>query len=196
MKSTILHTQGDSLEPLSDSQVHLLVDNHRRFQEFLSKRVPDPTLAEDILQQAIKKAVERPPTAENDRGILAWFYQVLRTTLADYYRSQASEESKAEAFHQELSVRGEDLVPARDDLEAAICKCLNELLPTLRPGYSELIRRIDLEGETVEHVAQDLGISAGNMHVRLHRARQSLKTSLERACGTCTEHGCLDCTCG
>jgi RNA polymerase sigma-70 factor (ECF subfamily) len=32
--------------------------------------------------------------------------------------------------------------------------------------------------------------------VRLHRARQALKRELERSCGTCATHGCLDCTCG
>jgi RNA polymerase sigma-70 factor (ECF subfamily) len=31
--------------------------------------------------------------------------------------------------------------------------------------------------------------------VRLHRARQALRNNLEQACGVCTKHGCLNCTC-
>jgi RNA polymerase sigma-70 factor (ECF subfamily) len=31
--------------------------------------------------------------------------------------------------------------------------------------------------------------------VRLHRARQALRNSLEQACGVCTKHGCLNRTC-
>jgi len=82
-----------------------------------------------------------------------------------------------------------------DEIEAAVCECMNGLLPTLKETYAELIRRIDLGGETISEVARDLGVTENNLTVRLHRARQALKTSLERTCGTCTEHGCLNCTC-
>ena len=72
---------------------------------------------------------------------------------------------------------------------------MNTLIPTLKPEYAEILRRVDLEGAAVPSVAAELGISANNVTVRLHRARQALKKQLERCCGTCATHGCLDCTC-
>ncbi len=44
-------------------------------------------------------------------------------------------------------------------------------------------------------MAREAGITAKNAGVRLHRARQALKKQLERSCGSCAVHGCLDCSC-
>lgn len=48
----------------------------------------------------------------------------------------------------------------------------------------------------VAEVASGLGITANNATVRLRRAPQALKRQLARSCGTCSTHGCLDCSCG
>lgn len=48
----------------------------------------------------------------------------------------------------------------------------------------------------LQKVAKALGITTNNATVRLHRARRALKRELERSCGICATHGCLDCTCG
>ena len=50
----------------------------------------------------------------------------------------------------------------------------------------------ELRGE----VAGELAITPNNAAVRLHRARTALRRQLERSCGTCATHGCLDCRCG
>ena len=81
------------------------------------------------------------------------------------------------------------------DLERTVCECVNDLIPLLKLEYSNLIRRVDLEGANVSSVADEIGISAGNARVRLHRARAALRDELEKSCRTCATHGCLDCTC-
>lgn len=81
-------------------------------------------------------------------------------------------------------------------MRGAVCECLHTLLPTLKPEYAEILRRADLEEEPLAAVASSLGITLNNATVRLHRARQALKRQLERSCGTCAVHGCLDCDCG
>jgi RNA polymerase sigma-70 factor (ECF subfamily) len=68
-------------------------------------------------------------------------------------------------------------------------------LPTLKPEYAELLRRVDLEERSVPEAAAEVGITPNNAGVRLHRARQALKHQLERSCGSCATHGCLDCSC-
>lgn len=189
-------SKSEALQPLNDAVVKTLTENHRKFLAFLAKRVGSKEVAEDLLQLSIKKAVEYPPEAVEEIGVVAWFYRVLRNTLTDYYRAQASEGKKHDEFHNTLDVHGKTKVAPMDEIEAAVCECMNGLLPTLKDNYADLIRRIDLGGESISSVAKNLGITENNLTVRLHRARQALKTSLERTCGTCTEHGCLNCTCG
>ena len=82
------------------------------------------------------------------------------------------------------------------EMEQAICQCIHDLLPTINAGYADLIRRVDLESATIAQTAEATGMTSNNTRVKLHRARTALRKQLERSCGTCAEHGCLDCTCG
>jgi RNA polymerase sigma-70 factor (ECF subfamily) len=82
------------------------------------------------------------------------------------------------------------------ELRGEVCRCILDLLPTLEPGYADLLRRVDLGGEPVVAAAQALGITANNAGVRLHRARKALLREVQRSCRTCATHGCLDCSCG
>ena len=175
--------------------VHRLVQNETAFRAFLRKRVSDEAVVEDLFQQSLLRAVERHHSVNNQESVVAWFYRILRNAVIDYYRSRASQESRQQIFEKEAEVHTEREAPPPDDVQAAICACLDDVVNTLRPGYSELIRRIDLGGESTADVAKALQISSGNATVRLHRARQALRESLEKVCGVCTKHGCLNCTC-
>lgn len=186
----------EALKPLDEKLIATLVENHRNFRRFLAKRVGSDSVAEDLLQASLKKAIETPASATETSGIVAWFFTVLRNTLTDYYRAQAAEGRKHEGFLLDLVTEGRNQQKAADEIEAAVCECLNGLLPTLKDSYAEALRRVDLNGETITTVSKDLAISENNLSVRLHRAREALRISLERTCGTCTEHGCLNCTCG
>lgn len=181
--------KNQTSESLTPDQLGILVDNHRSFQQFLARRVESDSVAEDLLQQSLKKALEAPAHSTEQESILAWFYKILRNTLTDYYRKRDVEQRGLRDLAQSPETND-------SELEAGICQCMKGLLPAIKPEYSSLLARIDLGEETPEDVAKDLGISRGNLDVRLHRARQALKSSLVKSCGTCTEHGCLNCTCG
>lgn len=86
-------------------------------------------------------------------------------------------------------------MPALDEIRSTVCTCLGPLLKEIRPAYGHLLERIDLKGELPAAVAKDLKLTTNNLTVRLHRARQALRARLEQACGICTKHGCLNCTC-
>jgi RNA polymerase sigma-70 factor (ECF subfamily) len=151
---------------------------------------------DDILQQSFTRAVERSHSLNNEQSALAWFYQILRHTVADYYRSHRAENRRNQALLQEMTISGNHQEPPLDEIKTTACACLHGLLPSLHGNYAELIKRIDLNGESPAQVAKELKISQNNLTVRLHRARQSLRAALEGACGICSKHGCLNCTCG
>lgn len=175
--------------------IRTLVENRERFRGFLKRRVGSEAIADEILQQSLLKAVEAEPELRERESIIPWFYRVLRNALIDYYRAHAKEEKRDDKLLRELESLGQDKSPAADELRSAVCQCLNGLLPALNPGYAELLRKVDLEQNEPEAVAKELGITTNNLWVKLHRARQALRKSLERSCGACSEHACLDCTC-
>lgn len=179
------------LLPATPGVVARLVANHREFLRFLESRVRDRAVAEDLLQAAFVKAIERGGALREDESAVAWFYRLLRNALVDHWR-RAGRESKV----IEREAEGADAAVEDPDLHAAVCRCFEDLLPTLKPEYADLLRRVDLQGAAVSAAAAELGITANNASVRLHRARHALRGSLEASCGTCATHGCLDCSCG
>ncbi len=181
---------NDALLPMTGGVVEQLVSNHRQFLSFLEARVSSRAVAEELLQTAFVRAVEKSSTIEDSESALAWFYRLLRNAVIDHYRRGATEARAVEAQARETDDSFEL------ELKDAVCACMTRLLPTLKPEYAEMIRRVDLEETPLSEVASSLSITSNNATVRLHRARQALKQSLERSCGTCASHGCLDCTCG
>lgn len=176
---------------LTPAAVEILVDNHRRFLRFLQPRVRCPEDAEEILQSAFLKAVEKEHTIRAEESVVAWFYRLLRNALIDYYRRADIQRRALER----IGAESVDVSGISEELERTLCACVSDLVGTLKPEYAELLRRVDLEGASVPAAAASLGINANNAGVRLHRARTALKTRLEQSCGTCATHGCFDCTC-
>lgn len=188
------HQQTGS-SSVADSVIQRLTENRSLFETFLRRRVQDDFIVQDLLQQSFVKAIQQHHSLNNEESAVAWFYRILRNTLIDYYRSKASENSRRNDFPEQSRVLADDHVPSLDEVKATVCSCLDGVISGLRPGYADLIRRVDLTGEPLAVVARDLQITPNNATVRLHRARRALRESLEASCGICSKHGCLNCTC-
>jgi DNA-directed RNA polymerase specialized sigma24 family protein len=65
----------------------------------------------------------------------------------------------------------------------------------LKPEYADALQAIDISGMAVKDFAAQRGLSASNAGVRVFRARQALKQRVAESCGTCADHGCMDCNC-
>lgn len=190
-----IDSQQEALQPVSVGLVDVLVKNRERFRAYLTRRIGNEAVAEELLQQSLMNALQAESKLRNQESVIPWFYRILKNALIDYYRTHSKEEKRDDSLLKELEAVGDNKAPAADELKSAICQCLGGLLPTLNPGYADLVRKIDLDQESPEAVAKEMGITTNNLGVKLHRARQALRKSLERSCGACAEHACLDCTC-
>ena len=173
------------------SVVRVLVANHRQFLAFLEKRVGSRAIAEDVVQDAFVKSVSRLEPLRSEESAVAWFYRLLRNAIIDHRRRGGATERKLAAFGYELETHAEPDV----DMRTAICGCVSELATTLKDEYAEALRAVEVEGLAVKDYADRSNISQSNAGVRLHRAREALRKQVLRSCGTCADHGCLDCTC-
>ena len=165
-----------------------LLDAHDQFLGYIRRRISDPDLAEDILQDSLLRAMRAAPELRDEERIVPWFYRVLQNAIVDAYRHRGVE--RAHLVGGEIP---EIAAEPEDDVE--LCACFERLVPTLKPEYAELIRAVELRNEPPTAAASRLGITPNNLKVRRHRARQALRQKLEETCRTCADHGCLDCTC-
>jgi len=178
--------------PLNREAVDALVENHRVFLAFLEKRVGRREVAEDILQEAFARGLDKLPEFGSEESAVAWFYRVLRNAVIDHYRRAGTGERALAALARELESDDEPST----DMRNATCQCVARLAKTLKPEYADVLRRVEVDGISVQEFARESGISANNAGVRVFRARQALRKRVVQSCGTCAEHGCLDCTCG
>jgi RNA polymerase sigma factor (sigma-70 family) len=178
-------------QPPSPEVVRALVDNHRNFLVFLEKRVGSRALAEDILQEAFARGLDRIGHLQSEESAKAWFYRLLRNAVIDTYRRRAAAARGIEAFAADLDQQQEP----SPDMHAVVCQCIAGLAATLKPEYAAALQRIEIDGVAVKDFAAEAGISSSNAGVRVFRAREALRQQVARSCGTCADHGCLDCSC-
>lgn len=169
-----------------------LMHERARFVRFARGRTDSDANAEDVVHRAFVQAATRAASLQDPARVRAWFYRILRHALADQRRELAKERAR---FDADGDVEAEPADPSTTEPSPTSCTCALRLLGELRPGYAEVLRRIDVEGVAPEAVAQELGISVGNLHVRLHRARRQLRDGVKDYCGVATHRPCLDCSC-
>src|SRR5690349_3483189 len=184
-------SEPESMNSLSPAAIQRLVDSHRQFLAFLERRVESRAVAEDILQSAFVRGLERGAEVRDEESAVAWFYRVLRNAVIDHYRHRASTERALEGWGKEFIAHE----APRAELQQAICACISDLVGTLKPEYQQAIRIMDLDEGSLKDLAEQSGITAGNAAVRVHRAREALRKQVRTVCGSCAEHGCLDCHC-
>src|SRR5512133_1343097 len=125
-------------QPAVEELVALKAD----FLRFVRARTRSEAEAEELLQAAYAKATEKIGTVREGESTVAWFYRLLRNAIVDGGR----ERRRAEALPA-------DADPEVDPgLHRAVCSCVNDLVPTLKPDWATLVRRVDVEGASVPEV--------------------------------------------
>lgn len=177
---------------MAPAVLQALVDNHREFLAFVERRLGDRAAAEDLLQEAFVRGIEKGGELQHEESARAWFYRLLRNAIVDRHRRASVQDRRLDAFATDLARAEAD---RQGEVERAVCACVERLVDTLQPEHARALRRIELDGLSLKDFASEAGITDNNAGVRVFRARQALRRRVQASCGTCAEHGCVDCTC-
>lgn len=180
-----------STPQISEEALSRLVESRGKFLGFLRKRISSADVAEDLLQNAFVKSIEKGGELRDSESIVPWFYRVLRNSVVDYYRQSGRKEQELSGILADL----EAYAKATTDPENEVCQCVNPLLDNLKPEYRDALTTIDLGDGSLADLASRAGITEGNAAVRVHRARQAMLKQVQMTCGACAEHHCVDCHC-
>ncbi len=166
-----------------------LLEHREKFLGFVQRRVESREVAEDILQNAFVRGLEKGGELREEESAVAWFYRMLRNAVIDHYRRKASKSKVIQEWVEGLEVGTQPDEMIKD----VACACVNEVLEDLKPEYRDAIRTADIEERSLRELAESAGISENNAAVRVHRAREALRKQVKRTGGSCAEHGCVDC---
>ena len=179
-------------EPLGGpTRLARLVEAKAQFLGFLERRLGDRATAEDVLQTAFLRLVDREAGPREDERLVPWFFQVRRNLLVDYHRRRTARERA----HSALAAETPAATEPDDRLLRSVCACVGDLAATLRPAYAEALRLVEVDEQPLPEVARRFGLTPNVLAVRLHRSRRALRDAVLTMCGACATHGCLHCTC-
>src|SRR5687767_9783089 len=111
---------GEVARPIDGDVKRVLVENHREFLRFLERRVGRRDLAEDILQEAFARGLEKLENLRDGEAVIPWFYRTLRNATVDYYRRSKSADRALALFAEEIEKAEEPVETMQDE----VCKCV------------------------------------------------------------------------
>ncbi len=190
------HPSENPPEPLGPELTSILAQSHDGFLRYLQCRLHNRDEAEDVLQDFYLRVVTKARQIRGTESVLPWLRSVLKSTLVDYFRRRSAERKAQQEIVMDLltTTETQELTPPATQeqlFDRTACNCFYKLLPALKTEYAEVLRRVDLAGDSRHETAFALSITAGNVRVRLHRARKALKRSLQLSCHECQSRGCF-----
>src|SRR5208282_2806677 len=155
-----------------DRQISEVVAEQRgRLRNFIRRRVPDPSDAEDIVQEVFYELVEANRLLMPIEHVSGWLFRVARNRITDLFRKKKPESLS------DVAVRGdggewlqlEDLLPSPDagpDAVYARSVLLDEIefaLDELPEEQREVFVRHEIEGRSFKQMSSETGASVNTL---------------------------------
>ncbi|MFN3883163.1 MAG: RNA polymerase sigma factor [Rhodocyclaceae bacterium] len=133
------------------------------------------SLAEDLVQEALAKALARHDQLREPEAMHAWLCSILVNCWHDYLRQRKETLDIDGIEEQDLPSA---CCPEEDCLKNEVVRRVRQAVGKLPPGQREVVTLVDLEEFSYAEVAAILQIPIGTVMSRLSRARASLREAL------------------
>src|SRR5690242_12676979 len=136
--------------------------------------VADPDEAEDIVQQAYISAYEHLPGFEGRSMFSTWLTRILiNEAMRRSKRRSRSVPLEQETMPHRMPAAREN--PAEEAMNEELRQLLERTIDELPLKYRTVFVMREIDGMSVAEASESLGISAGNVKVRLTRAKEMLR---------------------
>jgi RNA polymerase sigma factor (sigma-70 family) len=171
-----------------DRQISQVVAEQRsRLRSFIRRRVPDPSDAEDIVQEVFYELVEANRLLMPIEHVTGWLYRVARNRITDLFRKKKPVAFSDAAVVDEAGelLRIEDLLPSPDAGPEALyfrSVLLDELelaLEELPHEQREVFVAHELEDRSFKELSAESGVSINTLLSRKRYAVLHLRERLQ-----------------
>ncbi len=135
----------------------------------------DRALAEDLVQDALVKALGQAGSLRDATKLKAWLFVILGNCFRDHLRRRRPHED-IDALDEEVLSGG--LRPDDAHEQAEVVRRVRAAIASLPLGQRQTVTLVDLEGFGYAEVAGILDIPVGTVMSRLSRGRQALRALL------------------
>jgi RNA polymerase sigma-70 factor (ECF subfamily) len=149
-----------------------------RLRGFVAARVEDPEVAADITQDVLVRTIASGALDRVD-NLGAWLYRAARNAVIDHYRTRRIHEPDVDLERWPDPDQSDNLP---NDATRELARCLQPMLGRLHPAARDALTRVDLDGQTHQQAAAQLGLSTSGMKSRVQRARRELREQVTACC--------------
>jgi RNA polymerase sigma-70 factor (ECF subfamily) len=135
----------------------------------------NPALADDLVQEALAKALKNSNQLRDPATVKAWLYRILSNCWRDHFRR-----SRDTVDVEDVILIETETPDVRHDRNQVIHR-VRSAIASLPMGQRQVLSLVDLEGCSYIEVAQILDVPIGTVMSRLSRARKALKERLLEA---------------
>ncbi len=135
----------------------------------------DSSLADDLVQDCVERALMKSHLYDPARPLRAWLYAVLRNIYVSNWRRNSKHTSAKELEDLEGF---EGSVPPGQDSNFSVA-LITDALDTLPAQQREVLVLVSLEEVSYQQAAEIIGVPIGTIMSRLSRARAQLQNILE-----------------
>lgn len=140
----------------------------------------DRTLAEDLAQEAIARAMAAARPPDHPAAFRAWVFRILRNAFIDHTRRNGRLVSLHEDDFATALDRQRTDDPADLDDRMVNALAVRQALERLRPAQREIVGLVDVAGFSYAEAAELIGVPVGTVMSRLSRARADLAEAVMR----------------
>ena len=159
-----------------------------RLRQFIRRRVSDPEVAEDILQDAFYELIAANRLAKQIENVSAWLFRVARNRIIDRFRVRKPEVSTdapiasgehGDAFLLEDILPSPDAGPEAEFARGVLLEELEDALADLPAEQREVFVAHEIEGRSFRELAEESGISVNTLLSRKRYAVAHLRERLQ-----------------
>jgi RNA polymerase sigma-70 factor, ECF subfamily len=133
--------------------------------------------AEDVVQDAFARALERIDDVDTSRPFHPWFYRVVMNTAISFQRARHTRRTGELHEHTRSAAAGPDALAERGALRSLLLRALD----TLPDRQRAIVLLADVEELSSSEIGEILQLPAGTVRYQLHLARRALREVLSAA---------------
>ena len=151
---------------------------------FILKLVGDPSLADDLVQEALLRAHKSDAAFEGRSSRKTWLHVIALNVVRDHFRATARQPQQVSDPEALLALQ-DDKALEDDVLQNEMASCIRQYVLRLPDRQRDVVALHDIAGLTHREVSSALRISQSNSRILLHRGRAALRLLLEENCLLC-----------
>ena len=156
-------------------------DYYERVKKFIFALVKDEWVADDLIQETFIKVQKNVHQLREESKLSSWIFKIAYNLCQDHFRKTSPSSQREQVLSEKKGILSEPLFQKKFE-QHQMSACVQDKIRLLPESYQTVLVLFDLMGCSHQEIAEILDISIENVKVRLHRARQKLKTILEEEC--------------